>query len=57
MLPKDPIILLSVINTRLRDFYPSLDALCDDLREDKAEIEKKLSAAGYTYDAEKNRFV
>ncbi|HJB69908.1 MAG TPA: DUF4250 domain-containing protein, partial [Candidatus Flavonifractor avistercoris] len=31
MLPKDPVILLSVINTKLRDFYPSLDALCDDL--------------------------
>lgn len=57
MLPKDPVILLSVINTRLRDFYPSLDALCDDLEEDKAELEKKLSSVGYTYNAEKNRFV
>ena len=34
MLPKDPVILLSVINTKLRDFYPSLDALCDDLQVD-----------------------
>ena len=29
-LPKDPVMLLSVINTELRDKYPSLDALCED---------------------------
>ena len=56
MLPKDPAILLSVINTRLRDFYPSLDALCDDLDEDKEEIIKALSLIGYSYDEEKNAF-
>ena len=33
MLPQDPNILLSYINTKLRDQYPSLDALCDDLDE------------------------
>lgn len=33
-LPKDPFILFSVINTKLRDFYPSLDALCADLQVD-----------------------
>jgi hypothetical protein len=42
---------------KLRDFYQSLDALCDDLDEDKAEIVSKLSQIGYVYDAEKNRFV
>ncbi len=57
MLPKDPAILLSVINTKLRDFYPSLDALCDDLEENKAEIIKKLAQIGYNYDSDKNRFV
>ncbi len=57
MLPKDPAILLSVINTKLRDFYPSLDALCDDLEENKAEIIKKLAQIGYNYDEDKNRFV
>ena len=31
MLPKDPMMLMSVVNTKLRDVYPSLDALCDDL--------------------------
>ncbi len=57
MLPKDPAILLSVINTKLRDFYPSLDALCDDLEENKAEIIKKLAQIGYNYDEGKNKFV
>lgn len=56
-LPKDPIILLSVVNTRLRDFYSSLDALCDDLEEDKSEIINVLSSVGYKYDEEKNMFV
>ena len=37
-LPNDPIILLSVINTKLRDFYPSFDALCEDLQTDGNEI-------------------
>ncbi len=56
MLPQDSAILLSLINTRLRDFYPSLDALCDDLGEDKNEIIKKLAAIGYTYNSEQNQF-
>ena len=38
-LPKDPFILFSVINTKLRDFYPSLDALCADLQVDRAALE------------------
>ena len=37
-LPKDPFILLSMINMKLRDSYSSLDALCDDMDEDKNEI-------------------
>ena len=56
-LPKDPILLLSVVNMKLRDFYSSLDALCDDLDEDKNEITAKLSAAGYEYNEELNQFV
>ncbi|HIT85397.1 MAG TPA: DUF4250 domain-containing protein [Candidatus Ornithomonoglobus intestinigallinarum] len=57
MLPKDPAILLSVINTKLRDFYPSLDALCDDLNADKSEIEASLSAIGYKYSELRNQFI
>ncbi len=56
MLPKDPMVLLSYINTRLRDDYPSLDALCDDLDLPRQELEQKLRAVGFDYDAEQNRF-
>lgn len=56
-LPSDPIMLLSVINLKLRDYYPSLDALCEDLGENKAELCEKLACAGYEYDARQNRFV
>jgi len=56
MLPKDPMILLSYINTHLRDDYPSLDALCEDMDIPRAELEEKLSAAGFAYDEGQNRF-
>lgn len=57
MIPKDPVMLLSFINLKLRDFYPSLDALCEDLDTDKEEIIRKLEGINYSYDAESNRFV
>ncbi len=57
MLPNDPMILLSYINTKLRDYYPSLDALCDDLQEDRTAIEEKLNSVDYTYSEELNRFL
>lgn len=56
-LPNDPIMLLSMINLKLRDFYPTLDALCEDLDEDKATLCARLSAVGYTYDPQRNQFV
>ena len=43
MIPKDPVMLLSFINLKLRDFYDDLDALCDDLDIDRQEIENKLA--------------
>ena len=57
MLPKDPVILLSVVNTKLRDFYSSLDALCDDLQVEKSEIEAAISKIDYHYNQERNQFV
>lgn len=57
MLPEDPIMLLSIVNTKLRDYYPTLEALCDDLDEDAAEVKNALAGIDYEYDAEKNQFV
>lgn len=56
-LPNDPMILLSVVNTKLRDHYPSLDALCEDLGVSGKELEEKLGQIGYEYLEEKNQFV
>ena len=55
-LPKDPILLLSVVNTKLRDYYPSLDALCADMDVSREVLEEKLGMIDYRYDAEKNQF-
>ena len=57
MIPKDPAMLLSFINLKLRDYYASLEKLCDDLDIDQTEIEDKLSSIDYHYDKEKNQFV
>ena len=59
-LPNDPIILLSYLNTQLRDKYPSFDELCGDMQLDAAcrsEIESKLKAVGYVYSDSSNSFV
>jgi hypothetical protein len=55
-IPKDPFILYSWVNLKLRDYYPNLDALCDDLNIEKDEILSKLSALGFEYDPNQNRF-
>lgn len=56
-LPKDPMILLSYINTMLRDHFSSLEALCEDLAIPVEEITSKLSLIGYDYDATLNKFI
>ncbi|MCM1523272.1 MAG: DUF4250 domain-containing protein [Ruminococcus sp.] len=56
MLPNDPVMLMSVINTKLRDFYPDIEALCGDMDISAAELTEKLEAAGFVYDREQNRF-
>ena len=56
-IPKDSVMLLSYINTQLRDFYPNLDELCKTLDIDKDELENKLAAIDYRYNAEMNKFV
>lgn len=55
-LPQDPFILLSYVNTKLRDDYSSLDAMCIDLDIDRETLEAKLNEAGFEYSAESNKF-
>lgn len=55
-LPKDPIMLMSVINMKLRDFYPTLEALCEDMEIDQAELENTLKTVGFEYSRENNKF-
>ncbi len=55
-LPKDPFMLMSVVNQKLRDFYPSLDKLCEDLQIDRGELERILAAAGFEYNPSANKF-
>jgi hypothetical protein len=57
MLPQDPVILLSFVNTKLRDEYASLSALCDDLQADQAAVADALHAIGYEYDPKLNKFI
>lgn len=57
MIPKDPVMLLSFVNLKLRDFYKSLDDLCEDLDVEKGEILQKLAGIQYRYDEERNQFV
>ncbi len=55
-LPSDPAMLLSVVNLKLRNYYPTLDALCEDMDADKEDLVNKLAAAGYQYDPQQNQF-
>lgn len=55
-LPKDPMILYSLINMKLRDFYPSLDALCKELEVNKEDIISRLKEVGFEYNEELNKF-
>lgn len=56
-MPTDPIMLLSFVNLKLRDFYGSLDAMCDDLDADRQQIVDRLAAIDYHYDEKRNQFV
>lgn len=56
-LPNDSMILLSLINTKLRDYYKNLDELCEDLNIEKSELTEKLAAIDYEYDENLNKFI
>ncbi len=55
-LTMDPYIVLSLVNMKLRNFYPSLNALCEDLSINRKVLEDKLSVIGYHYEASGNHF-
>lgn len=56
-LPNDAMLCLSVVNTKLRDVYPSLDALCEDIQVDRDALVQKLQEIDYEYDSARNQFV
>ena len=53
MMPKDPVMLLSYVNTQLRDFYPSLAEFCAAMQTEESDLREKLALIDYEYD-EKN---
>ncbi|MBR6627869.1 MAG: DUF4250 domain-containing protein [Lachnospiraceae bacterium] len=57
MIPKNPVMLLSFINLKLRDTYGDLDRLCEDLNVNRLEIEQKLEQINYRYDRTQNQFI
>lgn len=57
MIPKDPVMLLSFVNLKLRDFYGSLETLCEELPIECQELTEKLASIDYHYDEERNQFV
>lgn len=56
ILPKDPVMLLSFVNLKLRDFYDSLNKMCQDYDIDRKELEDKLNSIDYEYDENTNQF-
>lgn len=57
MIPNDPVMLLSFINLKLRDFYESPEALCEDLDISLVELNEKLASINYIYNAERNQYI
>ena len=56
-LPKDPVMLLSVVNTQFRDHYPTLDELASAYMVEKQDLIDRLASINYTYDADQNQFI
>jgi hypothetical protein len=57
MIPRDPVMLLSYVNTQLRDYYDSLEALCTCRGIKKKELSEKLAMIDYHYDETLNQFI
>ena len=57
MIPKDPVMLLSFVNLKLRDYYPDLQTMCEELDVSEQEIVEKLAAIDYHYEKAQNKFI
>ena len=57
MIPNEPVMLLSYVNTQLRDYYSSLDALCEDKGIGKEVLVEKMKSIEYVYEVDRNQFV
>ena len=57
MIPNEPVMLLSFVNMKLRDFYGDLKILCGELSINQEELEEKLAGIDYHYDKEQNQFI
>lgn len=57
MIPKDPMILLSYVNTQLRDYYESLGALCTCRGLNRQNLLEKMDSIDYHYDEKTNQFI
>lgn len=57
MLPNDPMILLSYVNTKLRDRDANLDQFCERENAEEQALCAKLAEVGYAYDPQRNQFV
>lgn len=55
-MPKDPVMLMSFLNMKLRDCYPSLDELCLSMDVDRAALEERMAQGGWEYNAAANKF-
>lgn len=57
MIPQDPVMLLSFVNTQLRDKCSSLEEFCYEYNADKTEIITKLETINYSYSSDVNQFI
>ena len=56
MVPKDPAMLVSWLNMKMRDEGLSFEELCSAEDLDMEEVTSRLAAAGYSYDPVSKRF-
>lgn len=57
LLPKDPVMLLSYVNTQLRDYYSDLEDMCKNLNIETEQLLYTLQQIDYHYDSARNQFI